>query len=65
LRADTRRYTVICEADMMSSFLLLCEHVRTAYRIDDFIKLEPVTVQRMKRIDFAIPLTGVAAKGLK
>jgi hypothetical protein len=37
LPADAQRYTVICEADVMSSFLLLCEHVGTAYRIDDFI----------------------------
>jgi hypothetical protein len=37
LHADALRYTVICEADVMSSFLLLCEHVGTAYRIDDFI----------------------------
>jgi hypothetical protein len=37
LHADAQRYTVICEADVMSSFLLLCEHVGTAYRIDDFI----------------------------
>jgi hypothetical protein len=37
LHADAPRYTVICEADVMSPFLLLCEHVGTAYRIDDFI----------------------------
>jgi hypothetical protein len=37
LHADAQRYTVIREADVMSSFLLLCEHVGTAYRIDDFI----------------------------
>jgi hypothetical protein len=37
LHADAPRYTVICEADVMSSFLLLCEHVGTANRIDDFI----------------------------
>ena len=37
MHADGPRYTVICEADVMSSFLLLCEHVGTAYRIDDFI----------------------------
>jgi hypothetical protein len=37
LHADAPRCTVICEADAMSSFLLLCEHVGTAYRIDDFI----------------------------
>ena len=37
MHADARRYTVICEADVMSSFLLLCERAGTAYPINDFI----------------------------
>jgi hypothetical protein len=48
LDADAQRYTVICEPDVMSSFLLLCKHIGTAYRIDDFITQASAVLGRIE-----------------